>query len=290
MLFDQILAGLIAGSVYSLMAIGYSLVFASTRLLHFAQGDLLMLGGFVGLSLVGVLGRNPLAVMLGVLVVVASFGFVLERFAYRPIPVRLTSVRIISTIGVGLALRNLAAVAWTASAVALPENFFPGPSLVISQFTVRPVYYWVMGLSLTLMVVLALFLSRTRLGLAVRATAYNAEIAELMGMNSSLAKSVSFTIAAGLTGLGGVLVAPLTFIHYEMGVSLGLTGFAAAVLGGLGSIPGAIVGGYALGLIETFGAGFISSGYKDSIAFVVLILILLLKPSGLLGVPVQEKV
>ncbi|MDN5343984.1 MAG: branched-chain amino acid transport system permease protein [Clostridia bacterium] len=290
MFIDQIISGLVAGSAYSLLAIGYSLIFASMRLLHFAQGDFLMLGGFIALSLVTAgIGNSFINVIL-VMVVFVFVGHLVERFCYRRIPYHMHSPRIIATLGIGMALRNLASVLWGARAQTLPGDFFSGPVLVLGSIKLQPAYYWTLIIAAVLMTLLAVFLNKTKAGLAIRAAAFNADVAEIMGINAAMSRAISFIIGSCLAGCAGVLVAPLTFIHYEMGVSLGMKGFSAAVLGGLGSIPGAMVGGLLLGIIETLGATAISSGYKDSIAFIVLILILVFRPSGLLGQSEPEKI
>ncbi len=290
MLTDLIVSGLVIGAAYSLLALGYSLIFASMRLLHLAQGDFLMLGGFVALSLVTAGVGNVFLAIIGVMAILACLGFLLERFAYKKIPYQLYAPRIIATLGVGMAVRSLASIVWGANAQTLPDNFFKGPVLVLGSMKIQPSYYWTLLIAAIVMVLLAVFLNRTKAGLAIRASAFNSDVAEIMGINASRSRTVSFVIGVALAGCAGILVAPLTFISYDMGVSLGMKGFSAAVLGGLGSIPGGMVGGLLLGLIEVFGATFISTPYKDIIAFLVLILILVFRPAGLFGQNEPEKI
>ncbi|HWQ40773.1 MAG TPA: branched-chain amino acid ABC transporter permease [Desulfosporosinus sp.] len=290
MLLDQVIVGLVVGASYALLAIGYSLIFASMRLLHFAQGDFLMIGGFISLSIVSSVTANPFLVIFLVMTSLALLGYLIERLCYKRIPDHMHAARIIATLGVGMILKNTAGIIWGAQIRPLSDGFFRGPVVNLGSLRIQPSYYWTLIIGAMLMILLSLFLNRTKVGLAIRASAYNAEVAEIMGINSAKARTIAFIIAASLTGCVGIFVAPMTFIHTEMGVSLGMKGFSAAVLGGLGNIPGAMVGGLLLGMIETFGATVISSGYKDSIAFIVLILILVFKPSGLFGTTEPEKI
>jgi len=289
-LFDLLIVGLAVGSAYALLAIGYSLIFASMRLLHFAQGDFMMLGAFIALSVVTGITSNALLTIIIAMILVALLGGLVERFCYRKIPYHLHAPRIVATLGIGMVIRNIASIVWGARAETLPDGFFAGPILEFGSMQIQPSYYWTLIIASILMTLLYFFLNKTKAGLAIRSSAHNAEVAELMGINASRSRAFSFMIACALTACAGILVSPMTFIHYEMGVALGMKGFSAAVLGGLGNIPGAMIGGILLGLIETFGATAINSGYKDCIAFIVLILILVFKPSGLFGVSEPEQI
>jgi branched-chain amino acid transport system permease protein len=290
MFFYQLLAGLSVGCIYALVALGYSLIFASIRLLHFAQGDLLMMGGFFALSMVLGLKLGLYTGIVMVMVAVAVLGFFIERMAYRPIPQRMIAARIMATLGIGLILRNMAVIIWGPQPRGLPPQVFSGAPIKLPGMVIPPAYYLVLIISVSIMILLTLFLGKTKLGLAMRTTAHDQNLAELMGIETSRVMSLSFMIGAALAAAAGMLVAPVTFISQNMGFRLGIKGFAAAVLGGFGNIPGSMIGGLALGLLETFGGGFISSGYKDCIAFVVLILVLIFRPSGILGKFHVEKV
>lgn len=284
-----ILLGLTIGAIYALLAVGFSMIFETVKLLHFAQGDLLMLGGFVAISLVDVFGINPFIVALGSMLIVGLFGAFLERVVYHPVPEHLIAVRIMATLGVAMVLRNAASLIWGTKAKPLPEALFPGGPISIAGLTIRPGYYWTLIISMIAMVILLWFLYRTKIGLATRTVAYRSDVAEMLGVNPLLLRSLSFGIAGALAGISGILVSPQTFVYFNMGIALNQKGFTAAVLGGLGSIPGAIIGGLLLGLIETIGGSLIPSGYQDVISFVILVLVLVVRPQGLFGQVHQEK-
>lgn len=290
LLFYELLAGLSVGCIYALVALGYSLIFASIRLLHFAQGDLLMVGGFFALTMVLTFKLGLYTGILAVMLIVAVLGFIIERFAYRPIPQHMIAARIMATLGIGLILRNLTILIWGPQPRGLPPAVFRGPPIQLPGMIIPSSYYLIVIISVALMILLTLFLGKTRMGLAMRTTAHDQSLAELMGIQTSRIMSLSFMIGSALAGAAGMLVAPITFISFNIGFSLGIKGFAAAVLGGFGNIPGAMIGGIVLGLLETFGGAFISSGYKDSVSFLVLILVLILRPRGIMGKVQVEKV
>jgi len=290
MFLYQLLAGLSVGCIYALVALGYSLIFASIRLLHFAQGDLLMIGGFFALTMVLTFKLGLYTGIIAVMIIVGLLGFLIERFAYRPVPQRMIAARIMSTLGIGLILRNMTILIWGPQPRGLPPAVFSGPPIHLPGMTVPPAYYLILIISVAIMILLTLFLGKTKLGLAMRTTAHDQSLAELMGIETSRVMSLSFMIGAAIAAAAGMLVAPITFISQGMGFRLGIKGFAAAVLGGFGNIPGSMIGGIVLGLLETIGGSFISSGYKDCIAFVVLILVLIFKPAGIMGKFHVEKV
>ena len=290
MFLYQLLAGLSVGCIYALVALGYSLIFASIRLLHFAQGDLLMIGGFFALTMVLTFKLGLYTGIIAVMIIAGALGFLIERFAYRPIPQRMIAARIMSTLGIGLILRNMTILIWGPQPRGLPPVVFSGPPIHLPGMTVPPAYYLILIISVAIMILLTLFLGKTKLGLAMRTTAHDQSLAELMGIETSRVMSLSFMIGAAIAAAAGMLVAPITFVSQGMGFRLGIKGFAAAVLGGFGNIPGSMIGGIILGLLETIGGSFISSGYKDCIAFVVLILVLIFKPAGIMGKFYVEKV
>jgi branched-chain amino acid transport system permease protein len=288
-MFTVITVGITVGLIYGLVAIGYSLIWQSMRLLHFAQGDLLMFGGFVALSLIGAGIGNPFVVLPLVFIIMAALGALIERSSYSLIPQQRAAPRIICTLGVGLALRNLAVLIWGTTARGLPDHFFPGGPLAIGEFVMQPVYYWTLCIGVSMVLGLVFFLYRTKIGLAIRLTAFNRDLAEIMGVNSGRHQTLAFVLAAGITGVAGVLVSPISFVHYNMGLSFGVKGFAAAIIGGLDSLPGALLGGLILGLAEVFFGKYLSA-YVDVLAFSVMILVLVFKPHGLLGKPSVEKI
>jgi len=273
--------GLTIGSIYALIALGFTIIYNASGIVNFAQGGFVMLGALlaVSLSLAGV--PLPACVVLSALLVTIT-GCALERAFIRPLAGRPVITPIIVTIGASILLEGLAMLIWGKD--ALPLNPLPGPPVLTVASAIVPFQsVWVLGVSVLLMVGLRLFFDRTLIGRAMRANAANRQGALLVGINPGRVVLLSFALSAGLGALAGALIAPITLASYDMGTMLGLKGFSAAILGGLGSSPGAILGGLLLGLLESFAAGFISSGYKDAVAFVVLLLVLFVRPAGLLG-------
>jgi len=283
--------GLTAGAIYALVALGFSIVYNASHAINFAQGEFVMIGGMGAVSLVG-LGL-PLAVAVPLAVVGAMLvGVLVQRLAIEPAQVGGKAdvvTLIIITIGVALFLRGAAQVVWDKRFHSLPA-FSGSEPIAIGGATVLPQSLWVLGGAALAVFALGWFFNRTLYGKAMRATALNPLAARLMGVSTRGVMRVSFALAAALGALGGVLTAPITFTSYDVGVMLGLKGFAAAMLGGLGSFGGAVAGGLLLGLMEGLGAGFISSAYKDAIAFVVILAVLYFMPGGLAGARRSERV
>lgn len=284
-----LIIGVTVGLVYGLVAIGYSIIWQSMRLVHFAQGDLLMVGGFLAITMIGSDISDPILVIPAVFIVMMFLGAVIQRLAYRHIPQNRGVARIIATLGMAMILRNAAVLVWGTRSHGLPENFFPGSPITLFDLSIRPVYYWTFIIGVVLVIGLVLFLYKTKFGMAVRLTAYNYSLAELMGVNPNLYQTVAFMVAAGLTGVAGILVSPISFVSYNMGLVFGVKGFAAAIIGGLDSLPGALLGGIIIGLIEVCFGQFIS-GYIDVVIFGAMIFVLVLKPHGLLGKSQVEKI
>jgi branched-chain amino acid transport system permease protein len=291
MVWDLLVSGVCLGLLFGLVAIGYSLIWSTMTLLHFAHGEFVTVGAFAALTLVGLrsLSGWPLAVMALVALGVGCLGILVERSAYRPIPHHSFSTRVIATVGVGEILRSSCALIWGSRSFPLPEGFFAGPPIRISGLFVPPAYYWILGVSAVLVAALIFLLYSTKLGLGLRAVCYKADVAELMGVNSNRMYIISFFLGSAVAGITGILIAPITFINYQLGIAIGIKGFAASVVGGLGNFAGAMVGGLVLGLTEAIAAWFIPA-YKDVIVFLVLILAMGLKPYGLLGRAEVQKV
>lgn len=281
-MLNVFIIGITFGLIYGLVAIGYSLIWQSMGLVHFAQGDLLMVGGFVALTLINAGIDNLFLVLCLVFLALALLGGVIQRVAYKHIPQNKMVTRIIATLGMSMVLKNAAVFIWGTNSVNLPENFFPGSPLQLFGVSIRPVYYWTLLISVCLVVGLVLFLYRTKYGLAVRLTAHNYELAKLMGINPNTYQTLAFMVAIGLTGIAGILCSPISFISYKMGLAFGVKGFAAAIIGGLDSLPGSIVGGIILGVIEVFFGRFIS-GYIEAVLFGIMILVLIVRPQGIFG-------
>ncbi len=280
--------GLTAGAIYALVALGFSIVFNASNAINFAQGEFVMIGGMSAVTLVGAGLPLVAAVPLALLVAVAV-GLVLEKVAIEPARNADTVTLIIITIGASLLLRGMAQLVWDKRVHALPA-FSGDTPLQFMGATVLPQSLWVFGGAALAVLGLSWFFGRTLFGKAMLATSYNPLAARLMGINTRTVLFVSFGLAALLGALGGVLIAPIAFTSYDSGVMLGLKGFAAAMLGGLGSFAGAVLGGLLLGLAEGLGAGLISSAYKDAIAFVIILGVLFFMPGGLLGARRSDRV
>ncbi len=280
--------GLTAGLIYALVALGFSIIFNASGAINFAQGEFVMIGGMSAVTLVGaglpLLAAVPLAVLAAVLV-----GLALEKLAIEPARHADTVTLIIITIGASLLLRGLAQLVWDKRVHALPA-FSGDVPLRLFGATLLPQSLWVLGGAALALGGLSWFFGRTLFGKAMLATSYNPLAARLVGINTRTVLFASFGLAAMLGALGGVLIAPITFTSYDSGIMLGLKGFAAAMLGGLGSFAGAVLGGVLLGLAEGLGAGFISSAYKDAIAFVIILAVLFFMPGGLIGARRTERV
>ncbi len=281
-LLQVTIGGIAMGSIYALMALGFTIVYNALRLINFAQGDFFMLGATFGVTFFVTLNiPYPLSLILAA-TAVGIIGMIVERSVFRPLRNYPAFNLIIATIGVSITIRAIALLIWGSQALAFPAVFGDKP-IRIGQIVIMPAYLWMLGIALAFIVLLQLFFTRTILGKAMRAAAQNRNAAFLMGINVFHMDALAAAISAGLGGVGGILVAPIFFADTSMGALAGLKGFAAAVLGGFGSIPGAIAGGVILGLSENLSASLISSAYRDAVAFVILIAVLLLKPSGLLG-------
>jgi branched-chain amino acid transport system permease protein len=285
---QYVAGGLTAGAIYALVALGYSIIYNASRAINFAQGEFVMIGGMSAVTLVGAGAPLLLAVPLAVLVAVVV-GLMLEKLAIEPARKADTVTLIIITIGASLLLRGLAQLVWDKRVHALPA-FSGDQPLHILGATVLPQSLWVMGVAAVAVGGLSWFYRHTMFGRAMLATSHNPLAAQLVGISTRRVLFASFGLAAMLGALAGVLTAPITFTSYDSGIMLGLKGFAAAMLGGLGSFGGAVLGGLLLGLAEGLGAGFVSSAYKDAIAFVVILAVLFFMPGGLLGARGSERV
>jgi branched-chain amino acid transport system permease protein len=274
-------SGLTAGAIYALVALGFTIVYNASGAINFAQGEFVMVGGMSAVSLLA-LGL-PFAVALPLAVVAAVLvALVIEKIAIEPARHSGTVTLIIITIGVALFLRGVAQLIWGKGVHRLP-SFSGEEPIQWMGATLMPQSLWVMGGAALAVIALSAFYGRTLMGKAMLATSYNRLAAQLVGINTRAVLLVTFGLAAALGAVGGVLIAPIAFTSYDAGIMLGLKGFAAAMLGGLGSFAGAVLGGVVLGLLEGLGAGFVSSAYKDAIAFVAILGVLFFLPGGLLG-------
>ncbi len=289
-LFINLLTGaIVIGGIYGLIGLGYSLIYRASGLMSFAQGDLLMIGAFIGLTLFKTMGL-PYAVSVAIsFLLMFLLGIALEKFAIRPIlnkGGKAINVVLI-TIGISIVLQNIAVVTFSADVQMFP-SIFKSAGLNVGGFIVSPESILSICVALVCMVLLHLFMAKTRLGTAMRAAAQDETAASAYGVNVSLVKGLTWGIATALAGIAGLLIGPVYGVYSSMGTSIGLKGFAAAVIGGYGDMYGAILGGFALGMIETFAGGYISSQAKEFVVFLVLILFLVVKPSGFFNAKIIE--
>jgi branched-chain amino acid transport system permease protein len=284
-----VVSGLTTGSIYALIALGFCIIHNSTGIVNFTQVDFVSLGGLMMYTCLFGLGLPvPAAFCLGVLAVTAVGGLV-ERLAIRPAKSRAVIVLIFITIGLSIFMRGGFKVLWGKNQMAVPP--FSGESpIIVFNASILPQSLWILAITLVVVILLHFFFNKTRTGKAMRATSFNRRAAALMGINVDRMVLLSFALSGALGAVAGIIIAPITTLSYNIGVMLGLKGFAAAVLGGYGNSFGAVLGGLALGVLESLGAGMISSTYKDVIAFAVLLLVLFMKPSGLLGHGEKERV
>lgn len=301
---QQIINGLVLGSIYALVALGYTMVYGIMGLINFAHGEVVMIGALVALAVVKLLADSGLPgvviVLIGLMVaalVCMAVGFAIERVAYRPLRKAPKLAPLITAIGVSIVLQNLAMLIWGRNYHAFPPILPTGEHEILGA-TITSVQIAIILIAAAMMGGLMLLIHRTRLGRAMRATAENPGIAQLMGVNVNQIISLTFIIGSALAAVAGLMVsANYSIAHYYMGFVLGLKAFTAAVLGGIGNLAGAMLGGILLGLIESLGAGYIGdltggvfgSNYQDVFAFLVLIGVLVFRPSGLVGAKMSER-
>lgn len=291
MFLQQLINGIALGSTYALIALGYTMVYGIITLINFAHGEIFMAGAFLGLLLVGVFKLNIFLAMVCAMVFCMFLGVVVEFVAYRPLRRSSRLSALISAIGVSIFLSSLALMIFGANAKAFPEQAFPARQIRIGDAEISTLQILIIGVSATLMLALEFIVQKTRIGKAMRATSEDYDTAALMGINVNFVISFTFALGSALAAAGGVLVGLLfNAVSFNMGLMAGLKAFAAAVLGGIGSIPGAMLGGLILGVTEVFGVALGYSSYRDAIAFAVLVLVLLVRPTGLLGQKMQKKV
>jgi len=317
---QQLINGISLGAIYSLIALGYTMVYGVLKLINFAHGDVYMVGAFMGYYLANGLGARgaqmlglgadsviargllgggtlepslitALVVMLLAMAICAAIGVIIERLAYRPVRKYSRLTALITAIGVSLLLENGGQVVFGAEPKFFPELFRKRNIDLIQGASINSADVVVLIIAFLLMIALQLVVYRTKTGRAMRAVSFNLQSAKLMGINTDRIIAFTFALGSALAAAAGVLVAiRIPRIDPLMGIIVGLKAFVAAVLGGIGNIPGAMLGGLLIGITETMVVGYLSPTYKDAVAFAILILILLFRPSGLLGTVAQEKV
>jgi branched-chain amino acid transport system permease protein len=301
---QQIINGLTLGAVYAVVALGYTMVYGIIQLINFAHGEVVMIGAMVAFSVIVGLapgGLPPVAIVLiatGCAIPVCMIlGYAMERVAYRPLRGAPRLAPLITAIGLSIILQHVAMMIWSRNPLAFPQ-IITLVSYEVGGATITNVQIGILVVSTAMMTALAFIVYRTKLGAAMRATAQNPQVAGLMGIDANRIIAATFVIGAAMAAVAGVMVANYYGIaHYTMGAPLGLKAFCAAVLGGIGNLPGAMLGGILLGVVEALGAGYIGdltgnwfgSNYQDVFAFIVLILVLVFRPQGLLGERVGER-
>lgn len=274
-------SGITVGATYALAALGFTLIYNASNVINFAQGEFIMLGGMLAVYFIQAGLPLPAALVLAILLP-AVVGVLVEKLAIEPVKGAETVTLIIITIGASLVIRGLVQV-WLGKGTHSLPAFSGDVPIAILGATLLPQSLWVLGVTALVVIALWYFFSRTLAGKAMLATSYNRLASELVGIDTGWVLFMSFAMSAALGALGGILLAPITLTSYDVGIMLGLKGFVAAVVGGLGSGLGAVVGGLLVGILEAMGAGYISSAYKDAIPFVLILLILFFMPRGLFG-------
>ncbi|MFO8111641.1 MAG: branched-chain amino acid ABC transporter permease [Desulfosalsimonadaceae bacterium] len=297
--FTQLTNGLAVGGIYALIALGYTMVYGVLKLINFAHGDLFTIGAYLGLTLLASLGLTGnvgtagglFFLVLMVMGLVGVIGILLDRAAYKPLRTSPRLSAVVSALGASIVFSNTIMLVYGPSPRVYPQGLLPTHVFYVFGMSLPIMRIIILATSLVLMIGLYLFIQKTRTGTAIRAAAIDQDAARLMGINVDRVIMLVFFIGPALGGAAGMMVG-LHYgqINFTMGWIYGLKAFTAAILGGIGNIPGAMVGGLLLGVIESMGAAYISNAWKDAIAFFVLILILIIRPTGLLGERVAEKI
>ncbi len=294
-----VLAGLTKGSIYALIALGYTMVYGIIKLINFAHGEIYMIGAFTALIIGGVLQimtpLHPVLILIislfAAVVFSSGYGVTMEKIAYKPLRNAPRLTALISAIGMSLVLQNYVRLAQTSDFLPFRSMIPDLPFLVPGESLITTTQLVILLTTLVVMLVLTLLIRYTRTGKAMRATSQDRVMAQLVGIDINKVITFTFAIGSATAAIGGVLIANhMGQINFYIGFLAGIKAFVAAVLGGIGSIPGAVLGSFVLGMTESFGAGYISSAYEDAFAFVILIIILIFKPAGLLGRSDIEKV
>lgn len=289
MFLQQLVNGIMLGSVYSLIAIGYTLVFGVLNLLHLAHGEVFMAGAFIGLYIM-LFWKVPFIVgLLGAMAGAGLIGILIELIAVRPLPKGRPLAPLITTIGVAIILQQISSRIFGGEQKVFPESF-EIVSYNLGPAAVTNLQLFILANALILMVLLHLLINKTKIGKAMRAVAENTSIARALGVNVSRIISFTFFVASALAGAAGVLVGMIySAVSPYMGVTMGLKGLVIMLLGGLGNVPGAMVGGLLLGVVEVMSVAYLASSYKDAFSFGVLIFVLLLRPAGLFGLRLHSE-
>ena len=280
--FQFTLSGLTTGSTYALVAIGFSLIHNATGIVNFAQGEFVMLGGMFMITFYSFLRLPMVLAFILTVFCVAAVGFLLERGPVNRARSKEILILVMITVGASISIKGLSMMIWGKNAMTLPSFSGENP-LIFLGAAIMPQSIWIFGITLFVVVALSYFFRGTMTGKAMRAVAASRKTALLSGISVDRMILLSFTLSGALGAAAGVILTPITTTSYDVGVMMGLKGFSAAILGGYGSMPGAVIGGLLLGVLESLGAGLISSEYKDALAFLILLIVLFFKPTGILG-------
>ena len=289
---SYLLNGISLGSVYAIIALGYSMVYGIAKMLNFAHGDVIMIGAYMSFCAIQYWSLPPILAILLAIVVCTALGIVIERMAYKPLRQATSLSVLITAIGVSWLLQNIALLIWGAN----PKSYqslvnFGSLTLFDGQLHITSETFITIAANIIIMIALTLFTTKTKMGKAMRAVSEDKGAAELMGINVNATISMTFAIGSGLAAIAGVLLcSAYPVLMPTTGSMPGIKAFTAAVFGGIGSIPGALIGGILLGMIEILGKAYVSTELGDALVFAVLIIVLLVKPTGLLGKKVHEKV
>ena len=288
---DNLINGLSLGSIYAIIALGYTMVYGIAKMLNFAHGDVIMVGAYIAFCGLQYWNLPPVLAILLAMVVCTLLGVTIEGLAYRPLRQATSLAVLITAIGMSYLLQNLALMIWGANPKSFPGTFINSGSLRLGQLSVSSATLITILANIIIMIALTLFTSRTKMGKAMRCVSEDRGAAQLMGINVNRTISITFAIGSALAAVAGVLLcSSYPILQPTTGSMPGIKAFTAAVFGGIGSIPGAMIGGILLGVIEIFGKAYISTALGDAIVFAVLIIVLLVRPTGLLGKPIREKV
>jgi len=285
---QQVINGITVGCIYGLVSLGYTLIFGVIGLINFAHGEVYMFGAFIAFSVLSILGGPFFLAVIAVIIGAALLGYLMDGIVYRPIRTAPRVSQLITALAISMVLRNLAMLIWGTRTMAFPSVF----SIRVLEFAgirVTQLQLAIPAVTLLLMIGLHKLIYSTRLGKAVRATSLDSEIASAMGIEPNHVIAAVFALGASLGGVAGLLVALFYgSISFDMGVTVGLRAFVACIIGGIGSIHGAMLGGLIIGLAEVMATGYISPGYKNAIAFLILTMVLVVKPSGIFGFLVEK--
>jgi branched-chain amino acid transport system permease protein len=288
MLLQQIVSGLAMGSIYALVAVGFVLIYKSTEVTNFAQGDIMMVGAFIAFTCINFLHIPFLAAVLFTLIFMFFFGVVVERIVIRPLVGEEAVAIVMATIGLGILIRSIAGMIWGYETYQFKGGITDYP-VRLAALSISSVHLWIIGVTLLLIIGLYFFFSRTKMGISMEATSQNQLAAFLMGIGVNKVFSRIWAISAVVAAVGGILITPIHFLNYNMGF-IGLRAFPAAILGGFGSIPGAILGGIIIGVSESLAGVYLPRGFKDVFAWIILFVVLMIRPKGIFGIQERKRV